>query len=258
MVKKLLKIPLLKRLVPSLGIRILKLLKKNRGFFNINGLMMYLDFLDPIDRSIILNQSYENEEIKILENLIKKNSIKKFIDIGSNCGFYSFHFAIKKLKVLAFEPNAEAILKMKNTMLKNKILSKKISLFPFGISNQNSEMNMETIIKHGYIQTGGSGITKNLKKRKNYKIFKAKFRKGDEILKFNKENLAIKIDVEKHELFVLHGISKLIKSNNCVIQIEIFYKNFNSINSFLNDNGYFEIYVAKERSNYFYSNFNNK
>ena len=73
MIKYLIKIPILKRLIPSIGIRLLKILKKNRGYFNINGFKMYLDFLDPIDRIIILNQAYEIEEMNILTKLIKKN-----------------------------------------------------------------------------------------------------------------------------------------------------------------------------------------
>ena len=61
MIKYLIKVPILKRLIPSIGIRLLKILKKNRGFFNIDGFKMYLDFLDPIDRTIILNKKYETE-----------------------------------------------------------------------------------------------------------------------------------------------------------------------------------------------------
>ena len=52
MIKYLIRIPILKRLIPSIGIRLLKILKKNRSLFNIDGFKMYLDFLDPIDRAI--------------------------------------------------------------------------------------------------------------------------------------------------------------------------------------------------------------
>ena len=122
MIKYLIRIPILKRLIPSIGIRLLKILKKNRGFFNIDGFEMYLDFLDPIDRAIILNKTYELEEINILTRLIRNNSVTKFIDIGANCGFYSFHFAMQNLEVLAFEPNSEAQLKMNNTISQNQNL----------------------------------------------------------------------------------------------------------------------------------------
>ena len=166
MIKYLIKIPILKRLIPSIGIRLLKILKKNRGFFNIDGFKMYLDFLDPIDRSIILNKTYEVEEITILTKLIRNNSVTKFIDIGANCGFYSFQFAMEKLDVFAFEPNHEALLKMNNTIDQNKNLENKIKIFSYGLSNMNSKMRMRSMIKHGYTQTGGSGVTieKNLKK----------------------------------------------------------------------------------------------
>ena len=122
MIKYLIKIPIFKRLIPSIGIRLLKILKRNRGFFNINGFKMYLDFLDPIDRAIILNKAYEVEEINILTKLINNNLSIKFIDIGANCGFYSFHFAMQNLEVLAFEPNSEARLKMNNTISQNQNL----------------------------------------------------------------------------------------------------------------------------------------
>ena len=72
MLSKLIKFPIFKRIIPSLGIRIMKILKKNKGYFKINGTVMYLDFLDPIDREIILYKKYEDEEVQYLIILIKK------------------------------------------------------------------------------------------------------------------------------------------------------------------------------------------
>ena len=120
---------------------------------------MYLDFLDPIDRAIILNKTYETEESNILTKLIRNNSATKFIDIGANCGFYSSHFAMQNLEVLAFEPNSEARLKMNNTIINNQKLKDRIKIFPYGISDINSKMQMRSMIKHGYTQTGGSSVT---------------------------------------------------------------------------------------------------
>ena len=256
MIKYLIKIPILKRLIPSLGIRLLKILKKNRGFFNIDGFTMYLDFLEPIDRAIILNKTYEIEEINILTQLIRNNSVTKFIDIGANCGFYSFQFAMEKLDVFAFEPNSDALLKMNNTIDQNKNLENKIKIYPFGLSNNNSIMQMRSMIKYGYTQTGGSSVTIEKQSLENkYKIYEAKFKIGDEILNFQNNNLAIKIDVEGHELNVLKGIQKLLKNNKCVLQIEIFKKNYHIVNSFLLDNNFILVDQIRENSNFFYSNF---
>ena len=50
MIPKLIKLPILKRLIPSISLRLLRILKKNRGYFKINDFEMFLDFLYPIDR----------------------------------------------------------------------------------------------------------------------------------------------------------------------------------------------------------------
>ena len=256
MIKYLIRIPIFKKLISSIGIRLLKILKKNRGFFNINGFIMYLDFLDPIDRNIILNKTYEIEEINILTNLVNSNSSTKFIDIGANCGFYSFQFAIQNLEVFAFEPNAEALLKMNNTITKNQNLKDKIKIFPYGLSNINSKMNMRSMVKYGYIQTGGSAITADKVSQNNtYEVYEGEFKIGDQVLNFNRDNLAIKIDVEGHELNVLKGIQNLLKSNKCIIQIEIFEKNFDLVNSYLLENNFTLVDQFKQRSNYFYFNY---
>ena len=256
MIKYLIRIPIFKKLISSIGIRLLKILKKNRGFFNINGFVMYLDFLDPIDRNIILNKTYEIEEIKILTKLINTKSSTKFIDIGANCGFYSFQFAMQNLEVLAFEPNSEALLKMNKTITKNQNLKDRIKVFPYGLSNINSKMNMRSMVKYDYIQTGGSGITTDkVSKNYSYVVYEGEFKIGDQVLNFKRDNLAIKIDVEGHELNVLKGIQNLLKSNKCIIQIEIFEKNFDLVNSYLLENNFTLVDQFKQRSNYFYFNY---
>ena len=88
-----------------------------------------------------------------------------------------------------------------------------------------------------------------------YKVYKGEFKIGDEILNLKRDNLAIKIVVEGHELNVLKGIQNLLKSNKCIIQIEIFEKNFNSVNSYLLERNFILIDQFQQRSNYFYSNY---
>ena len=78
MIKFFLKIPLLKRLIPSLGIRISKLFNKNRGYYNIKSIIFYLDFLDPVDRQIILNKEYEQDAVNFLEDEMRKNFFSNF------------------------------------------------------------------------------------------------------------------------------------------------------------------------------------
>ena len=256
MINYLINLPILKRLIPSISIKILKYLAKNRGYFRVQNLEMFLDFLDPIDREIILKQNFESEEIEFLIKKIKFYKIKNFLDIGANCGFYSI-FVTKKnsmLKTIAFEPNQEAFFKLKKTLKKNSVLSKRIKLYNFGLSSANSKLKIKSFIKHGYAQTSSSIVEGKFIKDK-HKISLENFYKGDEKLKFKNSKLAIKIDVEGHELRVLKGIKKLIKKNNCIIQIEIFKKNFKQVNKFLKNNKFKIFYKVNQRSNFFYKNF---
>ena len=110
---------------------------------------MFLDFLDPIDREIILSQEFEKDEITFLINQIKLNRINYFLDIGSNCGYYSIKISkeIPNLKILSFEPNIEAYSKFQRTLKKNLKLSEKIKLENFGLSNQSTKLRMQSINK---------------------------------------------------------------------------------------------------------------
>ena len=255
LIETLVKIPLLKKLITSLGIRLLKLLKKNRGYFKIKNIRMFLDFLDPIDREIILYQEYENSELNFLIKKIKENKINYFFDVGSNCGYYSIIIAkeIADINVISFEPNKEAYFKFTKTLKDNPILSKKIHAENFGLSNISSQLEMQSMIKHGYSQTGGTAIIDN-NKYKNFDTFFGDFKIGSDYIKTVNKNIAMKIDVEGHELNVLEGLRKVLQQNKAIIQIEIFTKNFETTNKYLISLGYEVIYNINQRSNYFYTN----
>jgi precorrin-6B methylase 2 len=81
---------------------------------------MFLDFLDPIDREIILSQEFEKQEIDFLINQIELNKINYFLDVGANCGYYSLKISkeIPNIKILSFEPNIEAFTKFRKNINK--------------------------------------------------------------------------------------------------------------------------------------------
>lgn len=255
MITTLLKIPFLKRLITSLSIKILKLLKKNRGYFNIRDINMFLDFLDPIDREIILHQEFENEEFNFLKSQIENNKINYFLDVGANCGYYSIFIAkeVHNINVLSFEPNKEAYLKFIKTLDVNQKLSEKIELKNFGLSDFSTSLEMQSMVKHGYSQTGGSSVIKD-KKYKNFDTFFANFKVGDECISFKNSKIAIKIDVEGHEMNVLLGLNNLLQNNKIILQIEIDKNNYILVNELLESLKFRFIFKSQERSNYFYTN----
>ena len=260
MISNLAKVPILKKIISSLGVRILKLLNKNRGYFKINKINMFLDFLDPIDRELIITKEYEKEEISILIKLIDSYNINYFIDVGANCGIYSFKIAshFENLKIIAFEPNIDAFQKFNNTLEGDVERFKNINIFNYGLSDTKSKLKMRSKIKYGYAQTGGS-VVHDGKIYKGVDIYEADFELGDEKLNLINTNIAIKIDVEGHEFNVLQGLIQLLTNNNCVLQIELFSDKFEQSNNFLINNNFKKISETKSRhsniyKNYFYTN----
>lgn len=253
---------ILEKFFIGLKIRFLKTLKKNRGYFYISGIKMFLDYLDPIDREIITTQKYENTEINIIKKLYNSFTFAYFLDIGANCGYYSIKLAseFNNLKVIAFEPNIEAFTKFTNTLKVNPKLKKRIKVNNFGLSNYSGQLEMTSLEKFGYLQSGGSTIiSNNQKKLLKTKIFKCDFKIGTEVLKFKNNKLAIKIDVEGHEYKVIEGLKELLKNNKVILQIEIVKKNFKKTNILLNSLGYrsFDRVVGRDLwiSNFYYKNF---
>ncbi len=254
------KIPILKKIISSLGIKVLMLLNKNRGYFKIREINMFLDFLDPIDRELIITKEYEYKEISTLTKLIDNNKIKYFIDIGANCGIYSFNISLKynNLNILAFEPNVDAYQKFNKTLNGNIDKFQNIKVFNCGLSDKKAKLKMRSKIKHGYIQTGGSTVHDG-RTYNDVNIYDADFVKGDEKIILTNSNLAIKIDVEGHEFKVLLGLKNLLTKNNCILQIELFSDNFEKSHNFLVNNNFKIISDIKSSDkniykNYFYSN----
>ena len=252
--KFLLNFPLFKRLIPSIGIRVLKLLKKNKGFYKINNVLFYLDFLDPIDRKIILYKEYEHDTVSFLEEKFTQHSISNFLDIGANSGYFSFYFANKfnNLKVKAFEPNIDAFEKFKKTLIKNSFND--VEIFNYGLSDIEKKVKMITWYKHGHAKTN-LVILEDHFDTNNSKIYETELKVGDEVLNFKNEKLCIKIDVEGHELSVLKGLAKNLRKNKCVILIETGDVKFKAVNDFLIKNNYKQLFKSKFRIDYIYSNF---
>ena len=251
-----------KKFFTGIKIRFLKTLKKNRGYFYISGIKMFLDYLDPIDRELIITQKYEEKEINFFKRIYNSNKFEYFLDIGANCGYYSVKLAneFDNLKVIAFEPNKEAFTKFSNTLKVNSKLRKRIKINNFGLSNSSGQLEMTSLEKFGYLQSGGSTIINEAEKKfVKTKIFKCNFKTGEEVLKFKNKKLGIKIDVEGHEYNVIEGLKELLKENKIILQIEITDKFFKKTDNFLNNIGYrpFNKFFGRGQwiSNFYYKNF---
>lgn len=254
--KKILKkIPIIKRVYPSL----MKIFYKNKKIkFKFFGLNLEGNFSEPMDKEIFLFNNYENLQIEFLINNIKKYNLKYFIDIGANSGIYSLIVRDKfhKIIIKSFEPVKKTIAKFKDNLKFNKKL-KNIKLYEFGLSNKNTKLLMKAKIRDGYIQSSGYGVVKKEDNLKNLHIVNNIFKIGDNIIKLKKRDICIKIDAEGHEHEVLQGLKNLLNYNKIFLQIEIFDKNFNKINKYLKKKKFkfLDSIYNDGKTDYYYKNF---
>ena len=250
------KIPLIKRVYPS----IMKMFYKNKKikfkFFDLN---LEGNFSEPMNKEIFLFNNYENLQIEFLVKNIKKYDLKYFLDIGANSGIYSLIIGNKfnKIKIKSFEPVKKTITEFKNNLKLNKQL-KNIKLYEFGLSNKNSRLLMKAKVRDGFIQSSGFGVVKKKDNLKNLYIEKNIFKIGDSIVKLKNKDISIKIDAEGHEYEVLQGLKNLINNNRIFLQVEIFNKNFNKTNKYLEKQKFklLNCIYNDGKTDFYYKNFN--
>ena len=250
------KFKILKRIIPTtLKVFVKFFLIKEIKIIH-NDLIFLLNPNNPIDREIYLKDKYESDQITFLEKKIEENDIKIFIDIGAHMGFYSINLSKKKINIYAFEPILENFTQLKKNILVNKIYN--IKTYNCALSNIRKLVTMWVPDKK---RTGGFAIfnkddealKKYEMKNVNTKVIQSDI--GDNLLDIKKSIIAIKIDVERHEEEVLHGISNLLRDNKIIIQIEIFDERKRKIFSLLESKDYYLINTIK--NDYYFTNFEN-
>ncbi len=244
----LIKIPILKRLLPSLLRSFLILIRKEKFNILFKNLLLETNIRDPLDREIFFTNNYEEKQFQEVFKIIKKNNIEIFLDIGANSGIYSLILAknYENMNIIAFEPIRETYQKFTRNIDANK-LNKKIKKYNLGLSNKKGLLKMKTNNKFEYKQSAGYHVSSDGDER-------AEFVKADELLNYKDKFIFIKIDTEGHELHVLQGAVEIIKNNNIYIQIEIWDKNFNNVQKALKNMNF--VFIKKIQNDYFFKKFN--
>ena len=84
----LIKVPLLKRLLPSLLRNIFIFFGKEQLKINFKKLILEINIRDQHDREIYFTQKYEDNQFNELIYIIEKKHIEIFLDVGANSGIY--------------------------------------------------------------------------------------------------------------------------------------------------------------------------
>ena len=192
------------------------------------------------------------------DNLPINFDAKWVLDIGANVGDVAVAAlnSYKDSRVICFEPVQKT-----HDVLKNRLapFGDRVQMHKFALSNAAGvgEINITTF--HGANSIAPQADFHKECNPHVQEVGKERIelvRLDDYSANFPCEHIDImKIDVEGHELNVLKGVEKVIKKNKCIIQVEAFKNNYQSVNNFLILAGYKKVYEVVGRSNFFYKNF---
>lgn len=249
--KNIYKYKFFKRILPSVLKRFVRIFKVNSIIIKHEKILLNLNLNNPIDREIYLKGEYEREQIAFLSDLIDQYKIQYFLDIGAHMGFYSIKLSKKEIKIYAFEPVKNNYEQLKQNKLLNKFNN--LEIYNFALSNENKNIVMWV---PDINKTGGFSILdhkdEEIEKYNKEDLIKinASSRIGDEIINFKKNKIAIKIDVERHEQYVLEGLNNLLSNNMVILQVELFDKRKEKIQNYLKEKK-FRIFKIINQDHYF-------
>ena len=251
MLNFLIKLPIFKRLIPSLYKKYIFLTKNYFKEIKVNDIYYDLDLRYLIDRRFYFYKKYEEELFVPLVNIIRNNDIDIFFDIGSCWGLYSLRLSniFPNLHINSFDPIDQNIKRLLNSIKKNNINNIKTYNFAIGSHTGNIKLGaIESYSPNFKINETESVITQT-----------SKINFLDNIFVFKNKCLAFKIDTEGFELEVLKGAKNLITNNKCYLQIEINSKNIQNkkdVFNYLNKLNYKIISINKfNKTDYIFCNF---
>jgi FkbM family methyltransferase len=184
------------------------------------GALFLVDQENKVDRSLLVKGEWEQEQVRRLWQLVDQHrpvgSDSMFLDIGAHGGLYSIimckNYVFKQ--VIAFEPDKTNMAQLHANLFINGLIEK-IRVVPAAATNRNGTIGFVSC--HGR-HRGLSHVQPDSASAADSTVEAVKI---DDLIKESGMFIAAKIDVEGYERGVLEGMENAIRSNACVLQIEI-------------------------------------
>lgn len=167
-----------------------------------------------------LSYDYEAGTVVAFRQAVEALKIDHLLDIGANIGLYAIYVGdIESIQSIhVFEPSPQAFEVLNDNVAIQDNHSKFIT-YDVAASDKQEEKRFHIVSS----LAGNNRITSDAEDDKTIPVKSAPI---DSLLTFKNQRIAIKIDVEGHELQVLYGMKKLLAENDCFLQVECLDENF--------------------------------
>jgi FkbM family methyltransferase len=178
-----------------------------------HGIFYLIDINNHIDRQIEAWGAYESDRIERFISEAKGRNCDLFIDIGANLGVYTLAMArsSEDIAIIAFEPDRQNYAQLHANLFLNGFHDR-VTVHDLAVSNRAETLRFH---RHAAENRGRSGLRADGE-------FEVKTISLDEFMPLTGHRIAIKMDVEGHELSALNGMSNLLARNTCLLQLETF------------------------------------
>jgi len=188
-------------------------------------------------------QTYRYEPIQpyIFRDFVREFQPQYFLDVGASIGYYTLLIAVERIcgQVTAYEPMPRTYNELERNVqlngLEQIVTCRQVAAsFRTGISKMNVVGEL----------SGGNAIASTA--LHDSKILRSQMVKTcslDELHQLSETKIAMKVDVEGHELEVIKGATELLEKNLTILQIEVFDSSDHSasVRSLLSELGYSQI-----------------
>ena len=197
------------------------------GFFVARemGARWLLDHRNFVDRQFGVFHEFESRQIETLF-ASRPEPYDAFVDIGANFGLYTViaaHRGFAK-EIVAFEPDPRNFGQLNANLYMNG-LTRSVLARQEAVSAGEGTVPLSL---HAGRSTGKSRISRDGPDAVTVPCVSI-----DSAFAWSGRSLALKIDVEGHELSVIEGMKRTLAANDCFLQVEIFPENLSAVDAAL-------------------------
>jgi FkbM family methyltransferase len=221
---------------------------EGRGIVRRDGILYLLNLkrLQCDDKHTLQWGAAEPAQREYLLSQIRRRNCVTFLDVGANFGLYAACVALQTncSTIIAYEPDQRSYDRLRIHLDING-LTDRVQTRMEAVTNQNGSVPF----------VRGSTYAESLSKVGNDGSgFSVPAVRLDDRLPLTGQRIALKIDIEGHELAALQGMKSLLQSNNCFLQVECWAENAAPFIAEMQDEGYRLLHrIAGDHYDYYFA-----